>query len=180
MTGTPNHRLRCVIPEPHLRARIRALADDIAVAHASSDLLIVYIDEGARRFALELCEALEERFLLPDTMAIRAIRTQGTDLVGVQVGRVDLAAVAGRDVLLLDDIADEGRTLEAVSGLVEEAEPRSVEMGVLVSKSERRRVELAIKYVGFEIETGWVVGFGMDLDGKYRELDYIAVVDGVD
>jgi hypoxanthine phosphoribosyltransferase len=166
-----------VIPEPRLRARIGVLADDIAAAYANSDLLIIYIDEGARRFAAELCDALEGRLLLPETMAIRAVRTRGTDLVGVQVARVDLAAVAGRDVLVLDDIADEGRTLEAVLGLVEEGEPRSIEVGVLVSKSERRCVELAIKYVGFEIDTGWVVGFGMDLDGKYRELDYIAIAE---
>ena len=180
MDSTKTHRLRCIVPGPLVHARIDALAEQLATVYASSDLLVVHIDEGARPFARELVEGLEARLLLPDTLAIRASRTKGTELVGVQISKTSIGAVAGRDVLLVDDIADEGRTLEAVMELIAEGEPRSIEIAVLVSKHERRRVKLPIGYVGFDVPDGWIVGFGMDLDGAYRDLDYIAIAEPTD
>jgi hypoxanthine phosphoribosyltransferase len=79
-------------------------------------------------------------------------------------------------VLVLDDIADEGETLRAVLDVAALGEPRSLRCAVLVDKRERRRARVVPDYVGFVVEAGWVVGFGMDLDGAYRELDEIAVL----
>ena len=78
-------------------------------------------------------------------------------------------------MLVVDDIADEGRTLQAVIERAQEAKPRSLRVAVLVSKHERRRVGIPLDYVGFEVESGWVVGLGMDLDGRHRELDSLAI-----
>jgi hypoxanthine phosphoribosyltransferase len=79
-------------------------------------------------------------------------------------------------VLVLDDIADEGATLRAVLEIAALGEPRSLRTAVLVDKRERRRVAVPLDYVGFSVERGWVVGYGMDLDGRYRELDWIGVL----
>ncbi len=172
--------LECVFAADQVRARIRALADELLRVYQSRDLLVVAIAEGARRFADALVEELEVRWLLPQVLYVRARRTKGTGLEEVQVEHVDPTEFQDRDVLILDDIADEGRTLDAVLQLVQEGEPRSVECGVLVSKHLRRRVKLPIRFVCFELERGWAVGFGMDLDGKYRDLDHIAIVPGTD
>ena len=86
--------------------------------------------------------------------------------------------LSAEDVLITDDIADEGRTLEAVTALVRSGAPRTVRTAVLVSKPTRRRVALALDHVGFEVGEGWIVGYGMDLDGAYRELDWLGVLEG--
>ena len=170
-----SHRLERVFSEKQVRERIEELVDELHRAYESRNLLIVVIAEGARRFADALVDGLEERLLLPSVHYVHASRTRGTELVQVQLESVDPTQFEDRDVLVVDDIADEGRTLEAVLGVVAEGEPRTLDVAVLVSKRERRCVELEIRYVGFEIERGWVVGFGMDLDGHYRDLDYIAI-----
>jgi hypoxanthine phosphoribosyltransferase len=169
------HRLERVFSEKQVRRRIAELVDELHRAYENRNLLIVVIAEGARRFAEALVDGLEERLLLPSVHYVYASRTRGTELVQVQLESVDPTQFEDRDVLVVDDIADEGRTLEAVLGVVSEGDPRTLDVAVLVSKRERRCVELEIRYVGFEVERGWVVGFGMDLDGQYRDLDHIAI-----
>ena len=88
----------------------------------------------------------------------------------------DAERLDDRDVLVVDDIADEGSTLRAVLELVSLADPRSVRTAVLVDKREHRTEALDLDYVGFEIESGWVIGYGMDVDGEYRDLDWIGIL----
>ena len=77
---------------------------------------------------------------------------------------------------MVDDIADEGRTLNAVLSYIREGKPSRLMSAVLVDKRERRVEDIQIDYIGFEVAQGWVIGFGMDLDGEYRDLDEIAVL----
>ena len=79
-------------------------------------------------------------------------------------------------MLVLDDIADEGATLRAVLEIAALGEPRSLRTAVLIDKRERRREAVRLDYVGFSVERGWVVGYGMDVDGAHRELDWIGVL----
>ena len=138
------------------------------------------IAEGARRFAAALVDALGEARERVETLTVRARRTRGSALVGVEVDEIDPRVLEDAELLVIDDIADEGLTLEAVMRLVRAQRPRSVRIAVLVSKHERRATELRLDYVGFEVKQGWVVGFGMDLDERYRELDHLALVRGPD
>jgi len=172
--------LECVFSADQIGARISALADELHREYQNRDLLIVVIAEGARRFAEVLVEELEQRWMLPRVLYVRARRTRGTELTEVQVEHVDPTEFEGRDVLVVDDIADEGRTLDAVLQLVQEGDPHSVEAAVLVSKHARRRVRVPLRFVCFELARGWAVGFGMDLDGRYRELDHIAILQGTE
>ena len=168
-------RIEPLIPIEAIRARIAELAVAIARDYAHAPLTLVCILEGARRFTDALLAELASRRVFPERLDVRARRTLGTRLEPVQIDGFDPEQLAGRDVLVLDDIADEGATLRAVLEIAALGEPRTLRCAVLVDKRERRRAQIAPAYAGFVVESGWVVGFGMDLDGAYRELDFIGV-----
>jgi hypoxanthine phosphoribosyltransferase len=172
-------KLREIVSAERVQARIGEIADGLAREYQDRPLVLLVIAEGARRFGSALLDALEEQLVFPDLVFARARRTHGAELGALQVDPIDLRSFTGRDVLIVDDIADEGITLEAIAGLVHEAEPASLELAVLVNKTGRRKASLELRHVGFTLERGWVVGFGMDLDGCYRELDSICVVEGL-
>lgn len=173
-------QVRTLFSEEQVESRIEQLADSIWADYGHEMPVVISIAEGARRFTEALCAALARRGGRPRVQTIRARRTQGMELVALQIESLDLLDVAGRDVLVVDDIADAGRTLRAVLDLLEEAECRTLRTAVLVSKHERRVEPVHLDYVGFEVERGWVVGFGMDVDGELRDLDEIGVVEGTD
>jgi hypoxanthine phosphoribosyltransferase len=169
-------RIEPLVSAEALRARLDELAREIARDYGDAKLTLLCIAEGARRFTDELVARLAAQGLRPERIDVRARRSAGTSLGPVAVERFEPEGLEGRDVLVLDDIADEGATLAAVLELAALGEPRSLRSAVLVDKRERRREPLRLDYVGFPVERGWVVGYGMDLDGAYRELDWIGVL----
>jgi hypoxanthine phosphoribosyltransferase len=178
--GSPSAepRLHTLHGATEVAARIAALGAQIAADCRSRAPVLVVIAEGARRFAAALERELRERGLEPRLLEVRARRTRGgTQLGEVSLGEIDTAVLSGREVLIVDDIADEGATLRAVWERARAARPASLRAAVLVSRRARRKLELRLDYVGFEIGDGWVVGWGMDLDGAYRELDQLAIVE---
>jgi hypoxanthine phosphoribosyltransferase len=172
--------LREIYSAEQVSERIEQLADELAGDFSGASPVFVAIAEGARYFTERMVEALAKRGIRPEVQVVRARRTRGTKLRPVRVEPVDGSRLCARDVLVLDDIADEGRTLEALLPRVRSAKPRSLRVAVLVNKRVRRRVGLSLDYVGFEIPDGWVVGAGMDLDGKYRELGSLSILEPVD
>jgi hypoxanthine phosphoribosyltransferase len=100
-----------------------------------------------------------------------------TDSSGVVRILKDLeSSIEGRDVLIVEDIIDSGLTLHYLVRSLRARRPRSLEVCALLDKPERRRVELPIRYVGFEIPDRFVIGYGLDHDQRYRNLDYVAVL----
>ncbi len=170
-------RMRRLVAAEEVRARIEAIAADVACDFAATVPLFIVIAEGARRFASELQHGVNARGGFVETLVVRARRTRGEKLLEVTLDDFDAARCADRDLLVLDDICDEGRTLAAVLARVRAVGPRTVRTAVLVSKHARRSIPIELDYVGFEVDDGWVLGFGMDLDGKYRELDHLAVLE---
>jgi hypoxanthine phosphoribosyltransferase len=170
-------RPREIVSAGEVNARIVALAAEVARDFAGRLPLFVVIAEGARRFADALKLALTGRGVAVDTVVVKARRTVGRDLLDVIVDDFDAKRCTGRDLLVVDDIADEGRTMTAVLARAHSVRPKSVKTAVLVSKHSRRCMPIALDYVGFDVADGWVVGFGMDLDGRFRELDHLAVVE---
>ncbi len=159
-----------------VEARIAEIAERLYRDYADSPLTLLCIAEGARRFVETLTELLERGNVQHEVQFVVARRTGTTDLGGVAVDGFDPSVLEDRDVVIVDDIADAGTTLRAVLELVELAETRTVRTAVLVDKRERRREDLRLDYVGFEVDSGWVVGYGMDVDGELRDLDEIGVV----
>ena len=180
MADPPPATLRELISAGRVRGRIHQLALRMAGDYAGAAFSLVVIAEGARRFAEALVAELRAEGVNPEVSQLRVRRTRGMRLEGVRVLESGLPSLKDRDVLVVDDIIDEGRTLEAVVGMIEKGSPRSVRVGVLVSKLARRATAVPLDYVGFEVDDGWIVGLGMDLDGRYRELDYIAVAESAE
>lgn len=176
-------KVRELIAADRVRARIaelgallaRDLADDVQATGLPP--LFLVIAEGARRFADALIAAAAPHGLVAEALVVRARRTEGQELVAVAIEPFDERRCHGRAVVLVDDIADEGRTLEALRARVTAARPASLRTAVLVSKHARRRAQIPLDWVGFEVADGWIVGYGMDLDGKLRELDWLGVVE---
>jgi hypoxanthine phosphoribosyltransferase len=169
-------RIEPLFSEAQVRQRVAELALQLVRDYADAPLLVVCIAEGARRFVDALLSRLAERGLTPERHDVRARRTAGTTLGPVIVEHFDPEILDGREVLVVDDIADEGATLRAVLELASLAEPRSLRTAVLVDKQERRQEPLQLDYVGFTVASGWVIGYGMDVDGEYRELDWIGLL----
>jgi hypoxanthine phosphoribosyltransferase len=169
-------RIEPLYDEEEIQRRVQEIGREIYRDFADSPLTLVCIAEGARRFAEDLAAVLRRHGLDPAYLEIRARRTEGTTLGPVQVGDFDPDALEDRDVVVVDDIADEGDTLRAVLDLAALGDPRTLRVAVLIDKHGARREPLPLDYVGFRLETGWVIGYGMDVDGEYRELDWIGVL----
>jgi len=168
--------IRPLFSSEQVEARIDDIARQLYRDYADSPPTLLCIDIGARRFVEGLVDRLGRMRLRCDVHHVRARRTTGTTLSPVQVDGFDISVLDGRDVLIVDDIADEGVTLKAIVELTALADVRSLRKAVLIDKRARRREPVRLDYVGFEIDAGWVVGYGMDIDGEFRDLDEIGVV----
>ena len=174
--ANPPPRIEPLFSAATVQTRVDELAARIAQDYHGSPLTLICVAEGARRFTDDLLARLAMRGLRPERLDVRARRSTGTSLGSITIDPFDPDPLEGRDVLVVDDIADEGTTLRALLEIVALGEPRSLRTAVLLDKSERRRDPVALDYVGFRVERGWVVGYGMDLAGAYRELDWIGVL----
>lgn len=155
--------------------RAQELARQIHVATAPEPPMLVAVIEGARPFARLLQK------LLPGSLPVHEVRaqsyagTQSSGKVTITTG-ADLP-VRGRHVLLLEDIVDTGRTIAALQEHFLAKGAKSCRVASLLSKPSRRVVPVTIDFLGFEIPDEFVLGFGMDLDGRYRELPDVVVYD---
>ena len=169
-------RIEPLIEEETLRARVAALADELWRDYADAPLTVLCVLDGAGRFTDDLLRHLAVRGLAPDRIDIRAHKPEDMATGPVTLENFDPEALEARDVLIVDDIADEGITLRGILDLLTLGEPRSARVCVLLDKAARRSADLPLAYVGFEIEDAWVIGYGMDVDGEYQDLDWIGAL----
>lgn len=157
--------------------RAAELCRDLRAALGEAPPCLVQVIEGARPFARLIQRGFPGQVLHD----VRAKSYQGTESVGeVQVdllGGLDAAAVAGREVVVLEDIVDTGRTVAALRRELLGLGAARVRVATLLSKPSRRVVEVEVEHIGFEIPDEFVIGFGMDLDERYRELPDVVVYD---
>jgi len=176
MTGTPQtaDRIEVLISAEEIAGRISQLADEI-VASKPADLLVVPILIGGFVFAADLIRALHAAGLNPeiDVLMLSSYRGGKRSSGRIQVLRDVEAGLADRDVLLVDDILDSGRTLAYAKALMESRRARSVASCVLLDKPVTRAAAVDPDFTGFSCPNTFVVGYGMDLDNRYRELPFI-------
>jgi hypoxanthine phosphoribosyltransferase len=161
-----------------LERRVRELAAEIDRDYGDGDrdLVLIGVLKGAVMFMADLMRELE----VPCEVDFMAVSSYGstTDSSGVVRILKDLdASIAGRDVLLVEDIVDSGLTLHYLLKNLRARDPRSLEVCALLTKPERRRVDLPIRYVGFEIPNRFAIGYGLDHAQRYRNLRYVAALD---
>lgn len=159
-----------------VEARIAELAARLYRDYADSPVSVLDIAEGAARFVEALTAELARYGVAPEVHSVHARRSGRAPHGAVQVDAFDPSVLDGRDVLLVVDVVGEGAKLAAVLEVVDMAETRSVRTAVLIGKRARRREGVEPDYTGFEVDGGWIVGFGMGGDGELRELDEIGRV----
>jgi hypoxanthine phosphoribosyltransferase len=164
-----------LVEADELQRRVAELGAEISRDYEGRDLVMIGVLKGAVLFLADLMRALE----VPCEIDFMAVSSYGssTDSSGVVRILKDLdASIAGRDVLLVEDIVDSGLTLHYLLKNLRARDPRSLEVVALLTKPERRRIDLPIKYVGFEIPNQFAIGYGLDHGQRYRNLGYVAAL----
>jgi hypoxanthine phosphoribosyltransferase len=165
-----------LVQQDDLQHRVQVLGERISADYAGRSLLLVGVLKGAMFFLSDLMRRLE----VPCEVDFMAVASYGssTDSSGVVRILKDLdASIEGRHVMIVEDIVDSGLTLSYLLRTLNAREPASLEVCALLTKPERRKVELPIRYVGFEIPNRFVIGYGLDHAERYRNLPYVAVLE---
>ncbi len=165
-----------LLGEDAIRRRVEELGAEITRDYADRDLVMVCVLKGAFVFLADLARAID----LPCSVDFMAISSYGSGTQTSGVVRIlkDLeASIEGRDVLVVEDIIDSGLTISYLLKNLRSRRPASLEVCALLTKPERREVEVPCRYIGFEIPNRFVLGYGLDLDQRFRNLRSIGVVD---
>ena len=164
-----------LVSTDELERRVGELGAEISRDYEGRDLVMIGVLKGAVLFLADLMR----RLTVPCEIDFIAVSSYGssTDSSGVVRILKDLEApIEGRDVLIVEDIIDSGLTLQYLLRNLRARNPGTLEVCALLTKPERRRVELPIRYLGFEIPNRFVIGYGLDYAQRYRNLSYVAVL----
>ncbi len=165
-----------LIDEETLSARVAELGAEVSADYQGRDLLLIGVLKGAVFFMADLMRHIT----VPCEVDFMAISSYGdsTDSSGIVRILKDLDInIEGRDVLAVEDIIDSGLTLSYLMRNLESREPASLEVCALMTKPDRREIDVPVRYIGFEIPNRFVVGYGLDFAERYRNLPYVGVLD---
>lgn len=160
-----------------IKARVKALANEIEAYYANSDkeLVLIGLLRGSVIFMADLCREINKAHEL-DFMTVSSYGSGTVSSGAVKIVQDLGSNIADKDVLIVEDIIDSGRTLSKVIEILKTRNPNSIEICTLVSKPARREIDIAVKFLGFEVEDKFIVGYGLDYDQKYRHLPYIGQI----
>src|ERR687891_2807871 len=164
-----------IVQADELQHRIKEMAEEVSRDYAGKDLLLIGVLKGAVFFLSDLMRQLEMHCEV-DFMAVASYGS-ATESSGVVRILKDLdTPIEGRDVLIVEDIVDSGLTLQYLLRTLEARGPASLEVCALLTKPERRTVDLPTRYIGFEIPDKFAIGYGLDHAERYRNLPYVAAL----
>lgn len=167
--------IKVLITEQEIASRTRELAEQIQREYNNEEIVIVCILKGATFFAVELAKRIESDTII-DFMKVSSY--EGTESTGKINFTLDISEdITGKNVLIVEDIVDTGRTLAYVKKYLESKNPKSVKICTMLNKKERRVIELNPEYVAFDIPDKFVIGYGLDYDEKYRNLPYVGYLE---
>ena len=161
---------RPIVTQEEMRARIKELGKQIANDYAGKDLVLVGVLKGAYAFYADLPRRV-------DFLIVTSYGSQSKTSGKVKVITELTEDIKGKEVLLVEDIVDSGLTVQYLMKTLSKQKPKSVKVCTLLSKPERRTIDVPLDYVGFKIPNKYVVGYGLDYQQKYRNLPYLAVLD---
>jgi hypoxanthine phosphoribosyltransferase len=167
--------LKPLISARQLQARVRAMGRAIRADYRGRDLVLVGILKGSFIFMADLARSIN----LPLTCDFMRVSSYGSGTISSGKIRMEFDLshpVRGKDVLLVEDIVDTGWTLDHVLRQLKRKKPSSLRLAALLHKPDRTRVSVPIDYLGFKIPDRFVVGYGLDFDGRYRNLPHLAVL----
>ena len=167
-------KMRPLFDEATIAKRIRALGDQITADYDGEPVLVVSVLKGAFMFTADLVRQIK---VPVEVDFIGLASYEGTQSSGHVRITSDLSSkIEGRHVLLVEDIVDTGKTLDFLRDMFSLRNPKSLKICTLLSKPEAHEMKTPVDYTGFEITREFVIGYGLDLDQRYRELPYIAQV----
>lgn len=169
-------KLKTMIAEEELMQRIKELGESISNDYHGKNLSVICILKGSVMFMSDLVKYIRN----PLTMDFMAVSSYGNETSSTGVVKIikDLdETIEGKDVLIIEDIIDSGRTLHYLFQILKERRPNSIKICTLLDKPDRRVVSVPVDYVGFTIQDYFVVGYGLDYKQLYRNVPYIAVVE---
>lgn len=172
-------KVRVMISEEEVDQRIEELGRQISKDYAGKEVHLICILKGSVFF---MCE-LAKRITVPVSMDFMSVSSygDGTSSSGIVKIAKDLdETLEGKDVIVIEDIIDSGRTLSYLLEVLSKRAPKSMKLCTLLDKPDRRVCQVTVDYLGFEIPDEFVVGYGLDYAQKYRNLPYIGVVEGVE
>ena len=171
------HHISVMISEEEIEKRVCELAAQISSDFAGETVKLICILKGSAFFACELAK----RITVPVTMDFMSVSSYGAGTKSSGIVKIvkDLdQSIEGRDVLVVEDIIDSGRTLSHLMKILNERKPSSICLCTLLDKPERREVDdVNVDYTGFQVPDEFVVGYGLDYDQMYRNLPYVGVVE---
>ncbi len=166
-----------LISRDALMQRVRELGEVISRDYAGREILAICILRGGVMFLTDLIRHIKPLVAI-DFMSVSSYGVGARESDGEVRITLDLTtSISGRHVLIVEDIIDSGNTLSSVIELLRTRNPASLEVCTLLNKTERREVDVPIRYCGFEIPDKFVFGYGLDMDEYYRNLPFIGVVD---
>ena len=166
---------RPIVTQEEMRARIKELGKQIANDYTGKDLVLIGVLKGAYAFYADLARAIRIP-LRVDFLIVTSYGGQSKTSGQVKVITELTEDIKGKDVLLVEDIVDSGLTVQYLIKTLTKHKPRSVKVCTLLSKPERRTIDVSLEYIGFKIPNKYVVGYGLDYQQKYRNLPYIGIL----
>ena len=167
--------IKMMLPEEELDRRIRELGKEISEDYAGESVYLVGVLRGAAFFTCELAK----RITVPVSLDFMSVSSygSGTESSGnIKIVKDLDDTLEGKDVIIVEDIIDSGRTLSRLMELLSSRKPNSLKLCTLLDKPDRRVVDVKVDYTCFEIPDEFVVGYGLDYDQMYRNLPYIGIV----
>ena len=169
-------KINVLFSEEEVDARIRQMGEQISRDYAGREVHLICVLKGGSFF---MCE-LAKRITVPVYLDFMSVSSYGSETKSSGVVKIvkDLdAPLAGKDVIVVEDIVDTGHTLSYLLEMLKGREPASLKLCTLLDKPDRREVEVPVDYTGFVIPDKFIVGYGIDYDQKYRNLPYIGTVE---
>ncbi len=168
--------IKVLLSEQEVDQRIREVAEKISADYAGKSVHLICILKGGAFFTVELAK----RLTVPVSLDFMSVSSYGSDTKSSGIVRIikDLdEPLQGKDVLIVEDIIDSGRTLYYLIDVLKKREPNSIRLCTLLDKPSRRVKDVKVDYTCFDIPDRFVVGYGLDYDQKYRNLPFIGVVE---
>ena len=168
-------RIRVLLSEEEVNERIRQIGEQISKDYEGRQVHLICVLKGGSFF---MCE-LAKRITVPVSLDFMSVSSygSGTKSSGVKIVKDLDEPLDGKDVIVVEDIVDSGRTLSYLLELLGKRNPKSLALCTMLDKPERRVVDVKVDYTGFNIPDEFVVGYGLDYDQRYRNLPYIGVVE---
>lgn len=170
--------VKTLIEKEKIKQRIDEIANQISKDYNGEDITIICVLKGAAYFALDLSKKIKKSDVIMDFVKVSSYGKNQRETTGNINFKLDISEnIEGKNVIIVEDIIDSGITLNYLYNYLNEKNPKTLKICVLLDKKERRVKPIKVDYTGFEIDNKFVLGYGLDYDEKYRNLEYIGYIE---